>query len=222
MHCDNKLPYDDLETEHSETERRYIVAEGKSYPSVTTVLGAFGDKSGLIAWRKRVGEEEANRITRLACTRGTNMHNACEKYLGNSDKWFQPNEMPLVKSLFETIQPVLDKRVDNVYSLEVALYSHHLELAGRVDVVAEFDGKLSVIDFKTSKAPKRVEHIQSYFMQSSAYAIMFEERTGIPVAQTVIIIAADNSPGRPQVFINNRDDYTKPLLSAIEHYKSLS
>ena len=215
-HKPTSIGYDDLICETKTSGRKYITPEGTAYPSITTVLGSLS-KDGIEAWKKRVGKEEAARVGHHACTRGTAMHEAIERYLNNEDDWFVPNEMPNVKSLFNALRPTLDKRLDNIYLQEGALYSDHLKLAGRVDCIAEFDGKLSIIDFKTSKQPKKKEYITSYFMQASAYAIMFEERTGIPITQTVILMAVDNSP-TPIIFKETRDNYTKQLIETIQNY----
>jgi len=215
-HLHTQIGYEDLLCETKPTGRKYITPEGTSYPSITTVLGSLS-KAGIDAWKKRVGEEEANKIGHHACTRGTAMHEAIERYLNNDEEWFAPNEMPNVKALFNAIRPVLDERITNIYLQEAALYSDHLKLAGRVDCVAEFDGKLSIIDFKTAKQKKKKEYITSYFMQTYAYAIMFEERTGIPITQTVILMAVDDSP-TPLIFKETRDNYTKQLLETIKNY----
>lgn len=215
-HLPTSIGYDDLICETRKSGRKYITPEGTAYPSITTVLGSLS-KEGIDAWKKRVGEEEANRICQHACARGTAMHEAVERYLNNEEDWFTPNEMPNVKALFNAVRPVLDERVTNIYLQEGALYSDHLKLAGRVDCIAEFDGKLSIIDFKTARQAKKKEYITSYFMQASAYAIMFEERTGIPVTQTVILMAVDDSP-TPIVFKEKRDNYTKQLIETIQNY----
>jgi CRISPR/Cas system-associated exonuclease Cas4 (RecB family) len=215
-HKPTSIGYEDLICETKISGRKYITPEGTAYPSITTVLGSLS-KDGIEAWKKRVGEEEANRIGHHACTRGTAMHEAIERYLNNEEHWFVENEMPNVKSLFNALRPILDKRVDNILLQEGALYSDHLKLAGRVDCIAEFDGKLSIIDFKTATRPKNKEYITSYFMKASAYAIMFEERTGIPITQTVILMAVDNSP-TPIIFKETRDNYTKQLIETIQNY----
>ena len=98
------------------------------------------------------------------------------------------------------------------------MFSHHLGVAGRVDCVAEFDGKISIIDFKTSQKIKPRKYVENYFMQEAAYAVMFEERTGTPITQLVTLIAVDNE--QPQVFVEHRDDWTKPLLDTIKKYQA--
>jgi genome maintenance exonuclease 1 len=185
--------------------RYYVTPGGNKYPSVTTVLSEYNRKA-IYEWRKNVGEEQANKVLKQASSRGTRIHTLCEHYLDNKVPEFKT---PHDQELFSTFKPVLH-RINNIHAQEIRMYSEHLRIAGTVDCIAEFDGKLSVIDFKTSRKPKREEDIENYFMQATAYAIMFEERFGIPVPRTVVAIAVDEK--EPQVFINKRDEYIKPLL----------
>lgn len=186
--------------------RAYQTPEGRLYPSVTTVL-AEHTKKGIQEWRARVGEVEANKVSRQAANWGTRFHTITEKYLQNN---LSGGDLLLWDlEMFKVANPVLD-RIDNIRAQEVALWSHHLRLAGRVDCIANFDGKLSVIDFKTARREKDVEHIQHYFMQAAAYAIMFEERTKIPVNRLTILIAV--SDGFMQVFESKRDYHVEQLL----------
>lgn len=187
--------------------RVYETPDGKLYPSVTTVL-AQHSKQGIMEWRNRVGEEEANKISRQSATRGTKFHTITEKYLQN-DPITHLFKTPLDNVLFDCAKPVLD-RIDNIRAQEVGLWSHHLRLAGRVDCIAEFDGKLSIIDFKTARREKDEDHIQHYYMQAAAYAVMFEERTGIPVNRLVIAIAVED--GFMQVFESKRNKHIEGLL----------
>lgn len=196
-------------------KRYYLSPEGTIFPSMTTVLGDL-KKDVIMKWRERVGEEEANRISTQAARRGTSVHHMCEDYINNLP--YLNRRMPNEIEMFNSIKPILDERIDNVRCQELALWSEHLGVAGRVDCIAEFDGKLSIIDFKTSSKPKREEWIDNYFMQMAGYAIMFEERTGIPVSQVVNVIALENG-GQPQVFIQKRDTWVKPLIEAITSYK---
>jgi genome maintenance exonuclease 1 len=215
-HCPASLGYDSLGDASTADRRIYVTPDGKKYPSITTVLGARG-KDGLTEWRNAVGEDEANRVCHHAATRGTAMHNIAERYINNEEVYFEKNTMPHVKSLFNAIRPILDEHVGNVILQECPLYSDHLGVAGRVDLVAYFDGKLSIVDFKTSKRVKEREDIKNYFAQATAYAIMFEERTGIPVPQLVIIMAIDDNPN-PKVFIEKRNDWVGELREAISEY----
>lgn len=199
----------DLETETVGGKRFYKTPEGLLYPSVTTITSQHG-KDKILEWRKRVGEQEANRISTKASGRGTRVHKICENYLNNEDDYAR-KQMPDSLVMFKSIQPLLDSHVNNIHALEVPLYSNHLRVAGRVDCIAEYDGRLSVIDFKTASKPKEEKWILNYFMQCSAYAVMYEEQTKIPVPQIVIMIAVESE--EPQVFVKKRNDYIKDFIT---------
>jgi len=179
--------------------RLYETPDGRAYPSVTTITGQHS-KQGIMEWRKKVGEEEATRISTRAANRGTRIHYLCEDYL----RGLPTNPSIFDADIFKSITPHLND-INNIHALESPLYSHHLEVAGTVDCVAEYKGKLAVIDFKTSSKIKDREWIHSYFMQTAAYAVMFEEMTGMPIGRLVIIIGVDNE--EPQVFQERRDDW---------------
>ena len=215
VHKEIDLGYEDLSAETTSSGRKYLGPNGVSYPSVTTVLSILSEEA-IQAWRSRVGEEEANKISHRASTRGTAVHSIIENYIDNKEDYAE-GFMPNIVDNFKAVQKVLDERIGEVYAQEAALYSDHLGLAGRVDCVAEFDGKLSIIDFKTSKKIKKKEWITNYFIQESCYAIMWEERTGMPITQLVTIIAVDDED--PQVFIEHRDNWTDKLLETINEYK---
>ena len=308
-HADFKLDYDDLVAETTESGRKYFTPDGKAYPSITTVLSILSAKS-IAAWRKRVGEKQANAISRQATGRGEDVHAIIEKYLDNdpnyakgylphivnSFKDLQPifdsrigkiyaQEAPLysdhlgcagrvdcvaefdgqisiidfktstanaisrqatgrgedvhaiiekyldndpnyakgylphIVNSFKDLQPIFDSRIGKIYAQEAPLYSDHLGCAGRVDCVAEFDGQISIIDFKTSRRHKTKDKIHNYFMQESAYAIMWEERTGMPITQLVTIMTIDHY--EPQVFIEHRDNWTDQLKNVIGQFKRL-
>lgn len=208
------LGYDDLVATTADTGRTYAAPTGVSYPSITTVLSILSEDH-IRAWRARVGEEEANKISRRASGRGTAVHAMLEKYVDN-DPTFDEGVMPLIKSNFMEVKDILDKRLTKVYAQEAALYSDHLGVAGRVDCVGVFDGKNSIIDYKTARKTKKKEWCEGYFVQETAYAIMWEERTGMPITQLVTVIAGDEGP---QVFIEHRDNWTKKLLETIAEYK---
>ena len=193
-------------------KRYYVTPEGNKYPSVTTMLSYF-NKDTIMEWRKRVGAEEANKISRQATTRGTKLHTIVEKYLANEDTEI---ENPLQLELFKNLIPYLNN-IDNIHLQEKYLYSNHLRLAGTVDCIAEYKGKLNVIDFKTSSKPKREEWIEDYFVQAAAYAIMFEERYKIPVPRITILIAVEND--YPQIFHKKRDDFAGKLLKMRDKYE---
>lgn len=204
----------EMVAETTDNGRVYKTPEGINLPSITTVLSILS-RDSIAAWKKRVGEEEANRISRRATTRGTAVHEIIEKYIDNVED-YREGYMPDVIESFLVLKPILDNSIGKVYAQEAPLYSNHLGVAGRVDCVAEFDGKLSIIDFKTAMKPKKVEWIKNYFMQESAYAIMWEERTGMPITQLVTVISVDDHD--PQVFVEHRDNWTRPLKETIEQY----
>ena len=215
-HVGVDLGYKDLEATTTESGRVYLTPSGKKYPSITTVLGHFG-KHKIMEWRKAVGEEEANKVAARAAGRGTALHTLCERYIDNTDP-FDEKTMPHVKAMFNSVKSIIDSRVGKVYVQEVPLYSDHLRLAGRVDLIAEFDGILSIIDFKTSSRVKTAEDIKDYFEQESAYAIMFEERTGIPIVNLVTIMAVENAK-EPLVFKEHRDNHAADLVRKIRLYE---
>lgn len=195
--------------------RYYVTPEGNKYPSVTTVL-SLHNREGIIEWRKRVGEAEANRISRAAAGRGTRLHNIVEKYINNEDCDIQN---PFDLKNFLSIQPILEN-IDNVHCQEQQMFSNHLRMSGTVDCIGEYKGKLSVIDFKTSSKRKEKDHIHSYFMQCAAYAIMYEEMTGIPISRLVVIISVEND--YPQVFFEKRDNWVKYLLLYRNEYERIT
>ena len=135
----------------------------------------------------------------------------------NNEEDYRDGYTPDIIQSFLDVRDILDNRIGTVYAMEAPLYSNHLGVAGRVDCIAEFDGKLSVIDFKTSMKPKKLDWIKNYFMQESAYAIMWEERTGQPITQLVTIISVDDH--EPQVFIEHRDNWVRPLRDTIKQYE---
>ena len=217
QHNTTNLGYDDLIAETLTTGRTYKTPTGSNYPSVTTVLSILS-KEGIDAWKKRVGAEEAAKVGFQASNRGTDVHDCLEKYVANDPKYGR-GYMPHILSAVNKIKPVLAEKLGTVYGQEVALYSDHLKLAGRVDMVAEWDGVISIIDWKTSRKQKETKWITNYFIQESSYAIMWEERTGTPITQLVTIIACDDSPV-PQVFIEHRDNWTVQLIDAIKRYEN--
>jgi genome maintenance exonuclease 1 len=205
--------YETLKREDGVT-RRYMTPNGVAYPSVTTVTGILNaDK--IAAWRARVGEEEANKIGSKAATRGTAVHNLIEKYLLN-DPEYGKGVLPHVMQSLVNIKPILEKRLNKIYELEVPLYSDHLKLAGTCDCACEFDGVNSIVDFKTSKWPKKKSLISNYFVQAAAYAIMWEERTGMPMPNLVIVMDVDG--GRPLTYKEHRDNWTDKLNETIDLY----
>ena len=206
-------------TTNEDGSRVYVNASGVAYPSATTVLSVLS-KDGIAKWRARVGAEEADKISNKASTRGTKIHTLTETYLKNEnlqEAYASTNASLLDLEMFTKFLPILDP-ISNIHCQELALYSDHLRMAGRVDCIGEYNGQRAVIDFKTSGKLKKKEHISSYFMQTTAYAIMYEERTGISIPNIVILIAVEDE--EPQVFIEKRDNWAKDLLRTRDYYEN--
>ena len=179
-----------LEREHIDGVRYYKIPDEDELVkmvSITSVTSHF-NKEIFINWRKRVGNEEADRITKAATGRGTDMHTLTEHYLKNEDL---PEVRPISDFLFKIAKGKLNK-INNIYALEGPLYSKELGIAGTVDCIAEYDGELAIIDFKTSKKPKPRNWIEHYFVQCMAYGCMLYEMKGISVKKLVIIMACEN------------------------------
>lgn len=217
----NYCPPIDLQDLKSQTfsdgKRYYTTPNGVRLPSVTTVIGAKS-KEAILKWRAKVGEEVANKISKQATSRGTNMHTLCEKYLDN-DPTYLLKAMPDALQMFKSIKPLLN-RINNIHYQEQALWSEGIGMAGRVDCIGEFDGVLSVIDFKTSRRIKTKEDIDSYFAQCVAYSMMYEELVGEPIDQIVIIMAVEDE--EPLLFIEKTEDHINTLLEYIKFYKENS
>ena len=207
---------DDLQIPERQTVkgvRRYVTPEGNVYPSITTILGNQ-PKPGLVEWRKRVGDIEANKIMREASTLGTAVHDLCEQYLYNYKLKTSNNE---ATGIFNRLRFLLGN-IDNIIGLEIPLYSDQLKVAGTADCIAEYNGMLSVIDFKTSKKPKKEEWIEDYYIQAFFYAIAFFERTGVIPEQVVILIAI-RDVFEVQVFkksMNELDTYIDKLIDIMK------
>lgn len=198
--------------------RLYTVPSGEKYASITTVLGSYS-KVHIDAWKERVGEEEAKRVGGLAARRGESLHLICEKYLKNELSDFQiKTMMPNIKQLFIQLRPYFDKSMGTIYALEQPLYSTKMRIAGRVDCIAEWNGVLSVIDFKTSTNEKYEQDIENYFMQCSAYCQMFEDITGIVIEDIVVAIAVEQ--GHAQVFERKKTKYVPQLQKYIDNFYS--
>lgn len=197
--------------------RYYKVDGALAYPSVTSVI-SFVKASKFAEWRQRVGEEEANRVTKQATTRGTKLHRVFEVYLQNGDyqaldEW----QSPLIQLMFKYAKPYVDKRLDRIYQQETNMYSSRLCLAGTVDLICEVDGELSIVDFKTSKQEKPEEWLEDYFVQLSAYWAMFSERTGVVPQKLVVFLVGEN--GDVQI-VERRNviDYLKTLRTYVASF----
>jgi genome maintenance exonuclease 1 len=216
-HVDHGIVLPTLTRQTTESGRKYFTPEGNAYPSITTVLSILG-KEEIIAWRKRVGEEEANKVSRQASTRGTAVHKLAEDYVDNKPDW-KGKHMPSNIATFNTLRPILDARLNNVWMQEAFLYSDKLKTAGQVDCIGEWDGVLSIIDFKTSKRVKKEEDITNYFIQMCFYAAAFLERTGIAIKQAVVVMAVDDN--EPLIFKVNTFDYLDHFISVRKKYKEM-
>ena len=208
----------DIELTKKETPgcRLYQLPDGNWVPSITSVT-SFYNRDIFVKWRKKVGIEEANRITKKATARGTDFHEAAQTYLMNSEvDWdkFQP----LIKFMFHHAKPYLDN-INNIHAIERTLYSEYLGLAGRVDCIGEYEGELAVIDFKTSEKIKPEEWLENYFVQETFYAAAYYELTGIPVKKLITLMVTPG--GEVKVFDKrNKGDYIKLLVRYIKEFVS--
>ena len=200
-----------ISTENIKGKRFYVTPEGNKYPSITTVL-SDRNKEGIVKWRESVGNDVANQVMRQAASRGTAVHTLIENYLNNEEL---SKQAVLPVALFVTMKSELDN-INNIRIQEGGLYSDKLGVAGRVDCIAEYKGKISVIDFKTSTKEKKEEWVENYFIQGSAYCEMYEERFLQPIEQVVILIVTED--GAVQTFIKDKRDYLPLLKTAIKEF----
>ena len=208
----------DLELNKKETNgiRLYNLPDGRWVPSITSVT-SFYNRQIFIDWRKRVGIEEANRITKKATARGTDFHEAAQAYLENRNLVWE-DYLPATKFMFHHATPYLDK-INNIHAIERTLYSEYYGLAGRVDCIAEYDGELAVIDFKTSEKIKPEKWLENYFVQEMFYAAAYYELTEIPVTKLITLMVTPN--GDVKVFDKrNKGDYIKLLVRYIKEFVS--
>ena len=206
----------DLELDKKEVDgiRLYNLPNGDWVPSITSVT-SFYNREVFRKWRQRVGEKEANRVTKESTTRGTDYHEAAQAYLENRELDWN-NYLPLTEFMFKSSQPYLDK-IGKIHAIERTLYSEYLGLAGRVDCIAEYDGELAIIDFKTSKKIKPEKWIEQYFVQETAYACMYYELTGIPVEKLITIMVTPE--GDTHVYDKrNKSDYIKLLVKYVKEF----
>ena len=211
----NPVTVPELSTKTINRKRFYQTPSGKLYPSITTVLQKQKMK-GLMEWRARVGDEVANYIARTAANRGTKVHHMCEDFLNNNfdDETHKKNFLPYM--LFGQIKPILMQKVNNIFAQECGLYTDKYKVAGRVDCIAEYKNTPSIIDFKTSTKERNDDWNESYYIQASAYAEMFEERTGIEINQIVILVVTED--GIVQEFIKDKSEYLEKLRDAVDDF----
>lgn len=195
-------------------KRHYVSPSGKLLPSVTTVTGLLSE-AGIQAWKNRIGSEEANKVGERAMSNGTFLHKMFEEFLDNKQP--KPSNETVTK-LFEQAKETVTQNINNIRAQEVQLYSDKIGIAGRVDCIADYDGVLSVIDFKSAKQKKRKSYLKGYFAQATAYAEMYKELTNQKIEQIVILISAED--GTVEAFKENPDNYIDLLMDVIADYKN--
>ena len=211
----NKLGDFELEANTIDGVRYYTLPNGKKAPSITSVT-SFYNRQTFINWRKKIGEEEANKITKVSTDRGTRFHDLVEKYLLNKDIDTIDGVLPSTKALFLSAKDSIDN-INNIHALEKPLYSEYFGIAGRVDCIAEYNGELAIIDFKTSKKIKPEKWLENYFVQETAYACMYYEMTGTVGEKIVTLMVAEN--GDVHVYEKrNKSDYIKLLANYIKEF----
>ena len=209
----NFIQYDipKLKRVDSDSGRVYETPTGQRYPSVTSVTGIVNQQS-ISAWRSKVGEERATAVSTKASKRGTAVHSLCENYLLSGAACSSIADL----EMFNSLVPHLN-RIDNIHCLETQLFSHHLQVAGTVDCIAEYDGGLAVIDFKTASKPKREEWISHYFMQCAAYSFMFWERTKVSCSKMIVLVGVDDH--QPQLFEQPVKPWLEKFVSIREQFR---
>ena len=217
----NPVSLPEIKAKTTDGVRLYETPEGNKYPSITTVL-SVRNKKGLFEWRKRVGEDVANHIARTAAARGTKVHHMCEDYLNNvhlewPDKWDKHKKHFLPYALFKVFREQALCHIDHIYAQEAGLYSDKYKVAGRVDCIAEYNGVPSIIDFKTSTKERNDEWNENYYIQGSAYAEMFGERTGIDISQVVILVVTED--GTVQDFVKEKHSYLDSLVETVTEWR---
>ena len=212
-HIQVSLP--EVTTETINRKRFYVTPEGEKYPSITTVL-SNRKKEGLFEWRKRVGNDVANYVARTSASRGTKVHHMCEDYLNNEFDEEKHKKDFLPFCLFNQLKDQALCNMNNIYAQEAGLYSDKYKVAGRVDCVAEYKDTLSIIDFKTSTRERSDDWNENYYIQGSAYAEMFEERTKIKIDQVVILVVTED--GTVQEFVKSKQDYLPMLEESMNEW----
>ena len=203
-----------LETKTVDKKRFYVTPEGKEYPSITTVLSPR-NKEGLMKWRKKVGNDVATHIANKAATRGTKVHKMCEDFINGLDME-KPKKDFLPYCLFNELKNQTFDNINDVIGQELVLYSDKYKIAGRTDLIANYKGELSIVDFKTSTNERKDSYNENYYIQTSAYAEMFEELTGQPINQIVILVVTED--GIVQEFIKDKQEYIPLLEQTLEEW----
>jgi len=208
------LDFPVLSTKTVDKKRFYVTPEGNEYPSITTVLSPR-NKEGLMKWRKRVGEKVATHIANKAAVRGSKVHKMCEDYLNGSDMEKHKKDF-LPYCLFNELKDKTFDNINEVIAQEVTLYSDKYRVAGRTDLIANYRNELSIVDFKTSTNERKDSYNENYYIQTAAYAEMFEELTGQPINQIVILVVTEN--GTVQEFIKDKQEYLPLLEETLEEW----
>ena len=214
----DNLDFPVLKTKTVDGKRHYVTPEGNEYPSITTVLSPR-IKEGLMKWRKRVGIDVANHIANKAAVRGTKVHKMCEDWLNEDfsfETWEKHKKDFLPYHLFNELKNQRFEFITDVYAQEACLYSDKYKVAGRVDLIANYQHQLSIVDFKTSTNERKDSYNENYYIQTAAYAEMFEEMTGTPINQIVILVVTEN--GTVQEFIKDKDEYLPLLEETLEEW----
>ena len=209
----------DLDTTEVDGKRHYITPEGNLYPSMTTVLSRYKEATsgdGLKKWKEKMGEERAQKIMENASTFGTAVHDMCEAYIMGRP---MPKADFFQKDRFHGLKNIIDQRITNVYACETALYTDRFKIAGRNDLMADFDGVPSVIDWKNSNKPKKPEWISNYFLQGFGYGYMYRERCGANDSTPKQIVIVNTTPHEePQIFVEQMNDWYKPFLDMVKNF----
>ena len=214
----DNLDFPVLKTKTVDGKRHYVTPEGNEYPSITTVLSPR-NKEGLMKWRKRVGNDVANHIAIKAAVRGTKVHKMCEDWLNQDfsfETWEKHKKDFLPYHLFNELKNKKFEFITDVYAQEACLYSDKYKVAGRVDLIANYQHQLSIVDFKTSTNERKDSYNENYYIQTAAYAEMFEEMTGTPINQIVILVVTEN--GTVQDFVKDKDEYLPLLEETLEEW----
>ena len=208
----------DLESVSIDGKRYYKTPDGSIYPSVTTVTSST-KKDYIEAWKKRVGEAEAAKVSRRASARGTDLHTICEQYTLNNPH-YKRGMMPNIIEMFTKIKPLIDDNVGTIYANEIALFSHELKTAGRTDMFCQFQGMNTIVDFKTSSKVKKESDIEDYFIQATTYAMMLEEmyqgKLVIPQLAIIMSVAEHGEPGL--LFVKPTLPYRSKVRKLFQEY----
>jgi len=186
----------------------------KIYPSISTILSATSSeekKNGLESWKENEPAHEY--ITAQSQDIGTQSHKIIENYLSNNLSLEEFDLLPIAH--FNNLKPYLEN-ISDVTCIEQRMYSDKLRVAGTSDLIAQYNGELSIIDYKTKRKPQRDEYMYEYYLQTTCYAQMFQEVTGKKINQVVILVSSEKNTR--QEFIKTCDDYIKPVNERIEQY----